>query len=242
MATQTYTDGVTLTAAAEFNNFDSAAYSVLSGVAGTNTITGTGPANYSYSAARPTIWFIPAVTNTAAATINVTPSGSSSLGAKSIFTGGAALSGGELIAGVPVGIIYDGTQFNIVGPRIGTRLINSLSGSVTLNNTGTYFTGPQVAQGTVGTWLVMGTVTVVDTIGGAVFSARIGDGTTVLSSTRLQTGGANVPAAVSLSGYITSPVANLRISIKDETSTSGQITFNNSGNTTDSTIIAIRIA
>jgi hypothetical protein len=114
MATQTYTDGVTLTAAAEFNNFDSAAYSALSGVAGTDTITATGPANYTYSATRPPVWFIPAVTNTGATTINITPSGGAALGAKNVFFNGAACVGGELIAGNVYGVSYDGTQFNIV--------------------------------------------------------------------------------------------------------------------------------
>lgn len=114
MASQVYSDAVTLTAAAEFNKFDTAAYAVLSGVAGTNTITATGPANYSYSAATPPIWFIPAATNTGATTINITPSGSSALGAKNIFSNGVACVGGELRINVPVAVVYDGTQFHIV--------------------------------------------------------------------------------------------------------------------------------
>ena len=122
MATQTYTDGVTLSSAAEFNRFDTVSYAVLSGVAGTNTITATGPANYTYAATTPPVWFIPANTNTGATTINITPSGGAALGAKNIFNGGAACIGGELRAGVPVGIVYDGTQFNIIGlaPARGT--------------------------------------------------------------------------------------------------------------------------
>ena len=116
MATQSYTDGVTLTAAAEFNRFDSAAYSVLSGVAGTDTITATGPANYTYLAALPAVWFIPAATNTGATTINITPSGGAALGAKNIFAGGLALVGGELVSGVPACVIYDGTRFQLLTP------------------------------------------------------------------------------------------------------------------------------
>ena len=114
MATQTYTDGVSLTAAAEFNRFDTVAYGVLSGVAGTNTITATGPANYTLAATRPPVWFIPAATNTGATTLNVTPSGASALGAKNIFAGGLALVGGELVSGVPACVIYDGTQFQLL--------------------------------------------------------------------------------------------------------------------------------
>lgn len=114
MASQVYSDAVTLTAAAEFNKFDTVAYSVLSGTAGTNTITATGPANYSYSAATPPIWFVPAATNTGATTINVTPSGASALGAKNIFWNGAACVGGELRINVPVAVVYDGTQYHVV--------------------------------------------------------------------------------------------------------------------------------
>lgn len=114
MATQIYTDGVTLTSAAEFNRFDTVSYAVLGTVAGTNTITAVGPANYSYAAATPPVWFVPANTNTAATTINVTPSGSSALGAKNLFWNGAACVGGELRQNVPAAILYDGTQFHII--------------------------------------------------------------------------------------------------------------------------------
>lgn len=121
MATQTYVNSVTLTEATEFNRFDTAAYPALSGVAGTNTITATGPANLTLVATNPAVWFIPAVTNTGATTINITPSGGAALGAKNVFSGGTACVGGELVAGVPVAIVYDGTQFNILGSPAVTR-------------------------------------------------------------------------------------------------------------------------
>lgn len=109
MPSQTYTNSVTLTDATEFNNFDTAAYSALTAVAGTNTITATGPANYSLSYRLP-FSFIPAATNTGATTLNI-----SGAGAKNVFSGGAACVGGELIINVPVLVIYDGTQYNIIG-------------------------------------------------------------------------------------------------------------------------------
>lgn len=119
MATQTYTDSVTLTAAAEFNRFDTAAYPVLSGVSGTNTILATGPSNYALSSAMPPMILIPAVTNTAATTLAITPSGGAALTAKSVFYNGVALTGSELKLNVPVVIAYDGTQFNILSPVVG---------------------------------------------------------------------------------------------------------------------------
>jgi len=115
MASQTYVDSVTLTAAAEFNKFDTAAYAALSGVAGTNTITATGPANLGLVATNPVLWLIPANTNTGATTLAITPSGGAALTAKNVFSGGAACLGGELIAGVPTPIVYDGTQYQILG-------------------------------------------------------------------------------------------------------------------------------
>lgn len=59
--------------------------------------------------------FIPAATNTGAATLNITPSGASALGAKNIYQSGNPLTGGEIIANVPAYVYYDGTQFNIIG-------------------------------------------------------------------------------------------------------------------------------
>lgn len=119
MTTQTYVNGVTLTDSSEFNRFDTAAYPVLTSVGQTvSTVVATGPANYTYSATNPPMWLIPVSTNTMATTINVTPSGGAALGAKNLFANGAALTGNELQINVPTAVMYDGTQFNIVGPQI----------------------------------------------------------------------------------------------------------------------------
>lgn len=207
----------------------------LTGAAGTNTVTATAapiPAAY---ATNQTYILTPAVTNTAATTLNI-----STIGAKNVFSGGAACSGNELVANVPVLIQYDGTQFNIIGPMIGTRVTNSLSGDVALNNTANFFDGPSTAQGTVGTWLASGTVTLLDTGGAAAYVVKLWDGTTIISS------GAGFSAVgssttISLSGYITSPAGNIRISVKDVTAVTGKIIFNTTGLSKDSTIIATRI-
>ncbi len=103
-----------------------------------------------------------------------------------------------------------------------TSITNSLSGDVALNNTANYFDGPSVAQGTSGTWFVSGTVTVRDTAGGAGFLAKLYDGTTVIASAIINTPALNVPAIISLSGVITSPAGNLRIAVRDASSTSGR--------------------
>lgn len=102
---------------------------LLTSIAGTaNAITATlaaagsttfGPTAY-VTGSR--FLLVPASTNSGTTTINITsPNGGSALGAKNIFSGGAACGGGELTAGVPVVIEYDGTQFNIIGgSRTGT--------------------------------------------------------------------------------------------------------------------------
>ena len=109
MTTTAFTNGVTLTDAAWFNDVDTATYPLTS-VSGTNTITATGPSSLSAYASGQVIKFIPAATNSGATTINV-----SGLGAKNVFANGSACTGGELVIGVPNLLYYDGTQFNIVG-------------------------------------------------------------------------------------------------------------------------------
>src|SRR5690348_3944565 len=98
---------------------------------------------------------------------------------------------------------------------------NSLSGNVSLNNTSTYFDGPSVNVGGIGTWFVSGTVTCKDTTT-ANFAAKLWDGTTILASTFGQ-GASGVSVPLPLSGFITSPAGPLKISVQDQTNTTGQI-------------------
>ena len=112
MATTKYTNSVTLSDAGAFNDYDIASYSNLTSVAGTNTITATGPASLTAYAAGQRFRFIPANTNTGATTIAIT--GDSALAARNIFWNGAACIGGELRANIPTVIHDDGTRFHIV--------------------------------------------------------------------------------------------------------------------------------
>lgn len=138
---------------------------------------------------------------------------------------------------------FDVTIFKVSGAPVSMSPITaSLSGDVTMNNTANYFTGPSIAQGTSGTWLVMGSVTARSTAGAANFMAKLWDGTTVIDSGRMASLGVNNDIVFALSGYITAPAGNLRISVRDESDTSGLIKFNATGESKDSTITAIRIA
>jgi hypothetical protein len=122
-----------------------------------------------------------------------------------------------------------------------TPITASLGSDVALNNIANYFDGPTVAQGTSGTWFVSGTVTINDTLAASVL-AKLWDGTTVIASAGAYVALASQRCSISLSGFITGPVGNLRISVRDNSNTSGNILANNSGNAKDSTITAIRIA
>lgn len=110
------------------------AQSLLTSVAGTNTITAalTPVALAAYGTGQQFV-FVPANTNTGATTLNI-----DSLGAKNVFFIGAACVGGELRASVPVLVEYDGTQFNILGPNSVTK------GTTTNNSAGAGLVGEYV--------------------------------------------------------------------------------------------------
>lgn len=102
----------------------------LTSVAGTNTITASiapGPTAY---VAGQTFRFVAAGANTGATTLNI-----NGLGAKAITKNGTvAMVGGEIVSGATVEVIYDGTQFQMIGVSTG-QLINiqnfSASGTYT---------------------------------------------------------------------------------------------------------------
>lgn len=123
-----------------------------------------------------------------------------------------------------------------------TTATNVLGADVNLNNTGLYFDGPSMAQGSTGTWFASGAVVVLDTAGAANINCKLWDGTTVIASgfQRL-TAASTFNSPIALSGYLASPAGNIRISCQDLTSTSGQIRFNASGNSKDSYIFGFRI-
>lgn len=120
-------------------------------------------------------------------------------------------------------------------------LTNTIGANVNLNNTANYFDGPSVAQGTSGTWYVSGNVSLSDASGAATYLIKLWDGTTVIDSTGINVA-AGAVANVHLSGAITSPAGNLRISVRDTSFTTGLINASASGNGKDATITAFRIA
>jgi hypothetical protein len=178
-----------------------------------------------------------AVSNLGAGTVTITP-------VTSTINGAATFA---LTTGQAVFIYSDGTNYQTIRagatpPPALTSLTNSLGADVALNVSANYFDGPSVAQGTSGTWYVSGTVTLIDaTTAPANIFAKLWDGTTVIASATTFIGTTNSTASVSLSGVITSPAGNLRISVREPGATTGVMKFNSTGNSKDSTVTAVRI-
>ncbi len=120
-------------------------------------------------------------------------------------------------------------------------LTASLSSDVGITATSSYFDGPSITQGSSGTWLAMGTVTL-RTSGAVVqtFAVKLWDAVTVVDSCTV-VNVASGSATAALSGIITSPSSNLKISVKISAATNSLILFNDSAASKDSSITAIRI-
>lgn len=121
-----------------------------------------------------------------------------------------------------------------------TTASNALGANVALNNTANYFDGPSMAQGTSGTWFASGTVTLYDVGAGGFFNCKLWDGTTVIAAGTVGISAGSL-ATVTLSGTITNPAGNIRISCKDASTTTGSILYNNTGTSKDAVIYGVRI-
>jgi hypothetical protein len=215
---------------------------------GTNTIALTQNAN------QPTIsayanyllfGFVAANTATGAATVNVNGIGALPL---YLFNGTTQAAAGSVSAGIYYQIVYNSALnsgsggFELLSglPPL-TSLTNSIPSNVNLNNISNFFDGPSVAQGTAGIWLAEGSVTCLDSAMSADFVAKLWDGTTTKDSAIGSSAGAGRYAAISVSGVFTNPAGNIRISVKDASSTNGEIIANDSGLSEDSTITVVRI-
>ncbi len=120
---------------------------------------------------------------------------------------------------------------------------NFLSGEVSTGAINTYTDGPSIAQGTSGTWMVTGQVTVWDTAGVSEFDCKLWDGTTVISggSAIASPQAASQPAMIPLSGFLASPVGNIKITCRDVSRTTGFMKFNLTGTSKDSGLSGYRI-
>lgn len=214
-------------------------YYVDSGAADAYVVTITARQTASLAAGL-AVQFLSAHANTGASTLNV-----NGTGAKNILNAdGSALRFGQIIAGSIYNVMYDGTQYRLLGASTSflTTATAALTGDVALNNTGLFFDGPSLTF--VGTqpgtkYLVNAQATLIDTAGAATFTWKLWDGTTTWASGVVTTSAANARASISATALAVSPAsATMKLSVKDGTSTSGSILFNNSGLSKDSIVTA----
>lgn len=103
----------TVIASTWLDDVNTSTYAQLTSVAGTNTITATGPLSMSAYAVGQRFFFIPAANNTGAVTINI-----SGLGVKAITKFGfTSLVAQDLLTGVIAEMAYDGTEFQLINPQ-----------------------------------------------------------------------------------------------------------------------------
>ena len=152
-----------------------------------------------------------------------------------------ATAGTGTVTSVTCGTGLSGGTFTTTGTCavVLPKFTNSLTGSAVGLNTSTYTDGPSVAQGTSGTWFASGAVTLTDTSASADFSCKLWDGTTIIASGEEQSGGASKDTAISLSGYLTTPAANIRISCINSTSNNGLMTINTAGSTAKASTVSV---
>lgn len=115
----------------------------------------------------------------------------------------------------------------------------ALTGNVAMSVISTFYDGPTINCGTVGTWRVGGSVSVVSTTADTLI-IKLWDGATVIAS-----GAGLVPAGnfvlLSIAGIITNPAGNLRISLSNNNSVNASMRWNDTGMQRDSSISAVRI-
>ena len=121
-----------------------------------------------------------------------------------------------------------------------TTTATGILGADVALGTGAYVDGPKVTLGT-GLWFVTGNVELIDTSVLANIFCKMWDGTTVIASASERVQNTAGGVSVTMSGFITNPAGDIRISCISSAVTS-KILFNQSGNSKDSMINAVRLA
>jgi len=121
-----------------------------------------------------------------------------------------------------------------------TTTATGILGADVALGTGAYVDGPKATLGT-GLWFVTGNVELIDTSVLANIFCKMWDGTTVIASASERVQNTAGGVSVTMSGFITNPAGDVRISCISSAGTS-KILFNQSGNSKDSMINAVRLA
>jgi hypothetical protein len=121
--------GSAATDSANLGQVQAAAYQLLGGVSGVDTITASATPAISAYASGQTFRFVSAGANTGAVTINI-----NSLGAKSVTKNGAtALAAGDIPSGALIEICYDGTRFQLTSANALSLGGGTMTGLLTLS-------------------------------------------------------------------------------------------------------------
>lgn len=108
-----------------------------------------------------------------------------------------------------------------------------LGADVSLNNTGSFFSGPNTGSLPPGTYLLSAKAQVVDSAGAADFVIQIHDGSAAVDTGRVSTSNATLIATVGLSKVVTIATATtFTLQAKDVSSTSGTLQRSTTGATT----------
>lgn len=121
-------------------------------------------------------------------------------------------------------------------------LTNSIASDIAIS-TSSFTDGPSVAQGTSGTWYASGTVTITATAGSSIPFCKLWDGSTVAASSSFNGNavGINGRLSISLSGVLSSPAGNIRISCQEVNAATSGFRNSSTGIGKDTTITVFRI-
>lgn len=190
---------------------------------GTNTSCSTGTIS------------VPAGTSSAQGALECGTNTSCSGGTISVPTGSSSTAG----------VLQCGNGTSCSGGTISaltaTSYTNYLSSDVTMTNSGTFYDGPSIAQGTSGTWFVCGTITVGNTSTLTGFNIELYDGTTTYASAVTDTNTSTLEySSKTLCAIVANPSGNLRLAAA-ATQNNSVIKYNESSLGHDSQIQAVRI-
>lgn len=169
---------------------------LLSGVAGTDTITASAPAAVTAYAAGQRFSFVASATNTGAVTLNI-----NSLGAKDVTKRGTtALAAGDITSGQVVLVEYDGTRFQMIG--VTSAASDTVAGIVELATNAEAQAGTDTARAV--TPAALASVTATDTRAGLIELA-----TSAEAQTGTDTARAITPATMKASQIVAGTAVDL---------------------------------